>query len=67
MELRPYTPDDEPLLDSWMDDSAHGFLQDGWLDLDSPTEHPSTYAVLGVVDDDPVGSSYSTSTRTARP
>ena len=54
VQLRALKPDDVPEIESWRDAHAQRFLQDGWLD-NSPTDHRSTYAVVGMQDGVPVG------------
>jgi RimJ/RimL family protein N-acetyltransferase len=49
------TPADWPLIDSWLDDAAKKFLPGGLLDTESPTMSSESYAVVGLVEDRPVG------------
>lgn len=55
MELRPLAAEDRGTLDRWLDAEALRFLEDGWPSLGSPTDHPSTHAVIGLDAGVPVG------------
>jgi ribosomal protein S18 acetylase RimI-like enzyme len=54
MDVRALRPEDEPVLDDWMDPAAEQFLGRR-PSLDSPTEHSLSHAVIGLDDGVPKG------------